>query len=341
MIVDSTFINSDTLKKVLTDMHNLPIADVVFDVKELQGGTVALVYLIEGTFITNNKNQHAFKVVLKKQSKWERFRDPLSWRREFDLYSSNMTEFFSDSFRWPQCYHADMNPEENQFELWLEYIDGTTSINLDKRMLEKAAFELGRFQGRVYSAGNVLALKLSNLSAVDYVKNFYEHYRSWPVVHDYIRSEKSEIPKHICAMLIDFDDNAEHHFIQIEKLPKVFCHRDYWIANILYTNNAIIAIDWDTSGWGYIGEDLASLIADEADNEHMVEYFELLVSAYYKGFYDQVSISIEANHIIEFILAMFGYRLVEWYLESSTAERKAIHLETLQRLYEIKNRQRM
>lgn len=48
MTVDSTFINSDTLKKVLTNMHNLPIADVVFDAKELQGGTVASVYLVEG-----------------------------------------------------------------------------------------------------------------------------------------------------------------------------------------------------------------------------------------------------------------------------------------------------
>ena len=73
----------------------------------------------------------------------------------------------------------------------------------------------------------------------------------------------------------------------------------------------------------------------------MVEYFDLLVSAYYKGFYDQVGISTETNHITEFILAMFGYRLVEWFLESSTAERKAIHLETLQKIYEIKNRQRM
>lgn len=337
MKVDSTFINIETLKKVLTNMYNLSIADVVFDVKELQGGTVASVYLVDGTLITKNNNKHAFKVVLKKQNKWERFRDPLSWRREFDLYSSNMTKFFSDSFRWPQCYHAEMNPEENQSELWLEYIDGTTSINLDKMMLEKAAYELGQFQGRVYSASNALSLKLSNLSSVDYVKNFYEHYRSCQMVHDYIRSEKAEIPEHICAMLIDFDANAEHHFIQIEKLPKVFCHRDYWIANIFYDNNTIIAIDWDTSGWGYVGEDLASLIADEADNEHIVEYFDILVSAYYKGLYDQVGKSIESNHIVEFILAMFGYRLVEWYLESSTAERKAIHLETLQKLFEIKN----
>lgn len=335
MIVNSVVENIDTLKKVLSNTHKLPILDVAFDVRELQGGTVASVYLVEGTFVTPNKKQYTFKVVLKKQKKWERYRDSLSWRREFDLYSSNMTKFFTDSFRWPNCYHAEMNPEENQSELWLEYIDGITSVNLNKEMLEKAAYELGQFQGRVYSAGNALSLKLSNLSAVNYVKSFYEHYRSWPEVHDYIRSENSEIPEHICEMLIDFDNNAEHHFLQIEKLPKVFCHRDYWIANIFCKDNKIIVIDWDTAGWGYIGEDLASLIADEADNEHIIEYFDVLVSAYYKGFSDQVGISLEVDHIVEFILAMFGYRLVEWFLQSDTTESKSMHLETLEKFYEI------
>ena len=42
-------------------------------------------------------------------------------------------------------------------------------------------------------------------------------------------------------------------------------------------------MDWDTAGWGYLGEDMASLIADEADIEHMVEYYRRCIPAYYKA----------------------------------------------------------
>jgi len=44
-----------------------------------------------------------------------------------------------------------------------------------------------------------------------------------------------------------------------------------------------VIIDRDTAGWGYFGENMESLIADEADKENMLECCAKCVPAYYKG----------------------------------------------------------
>lgn len=158
-------------------------------------------------------------------------------------------------------------------------------------MYERAAEELGRFQGKLYAEQPAFLQNLTNLSKVEYMKNFYLHYRSWKRVYEYIRSDDCEIPKHICKMLIDIDESEDEIFNRIEKLPIVLCHRDFWVVNIFYSDGKTILMDWDTAGWGYLGEDMASLIADEADIEHMVENYRRCIPAYYKGFSEYVDIS--------------------------------------------------
>ena len=178
---------------------------------------------------------------------------------------------------------------------------------------------------------------LTNLSKIDYAKNFYLHYRSWNVVYDYIRSADCEIPKHLCKMLIGIDEESERIFSRIESLPVVLCHRDFWVANIFCSDNKIALIDWDTTGWGYMGEDIASLIADEADVDNISEYYNKCIPAYYKGFseFSEVPHSKD-NCIHELILIMFGYRLVEWYMNAESPEERALQLNTLQKIYEMK-----
>jgi hypothetical protein len=82
----------------------------------------------------------------------------------------------------------------------------------------------------------------TNLSKVEFMKNYYLHYRSWKVVYDYIRSGDCEIPRHLCEMLIHIDENAEEIFNRIERLPVVLCHRDFWVTNIFYSDSKIIPI---------------------------------------------------------------------------------------------------
>lgn len=331
-------IKTETLTLALSKMLCLKVNGVDFQAEQLHGGTVGDVHLVTGNAKTTDGEKLPFKIVLKTQQKWERYNDPYSWRREYDFYKSNLGALFSKTFRWPHCYHAEMNEEETETQIWLEYIDGISGVDLTGDMYEQAAKELGRFQGKLYAEQPEFLQKMTNLSKVEYMKDFYLRYRSWKRVYDYIRSDDCEFPNHICKMLIDIDESAEEIFNRIEKLPIVLCHRDFWVANIFYSDSKTIIIDWDTAGWGYLGEDMASLIADEADVEHMVEYYHRCIPAYYEGFSEYADIShIPDNCVYEMILLMFGYRLVEWYMDAEADDERTLHMDTLQKIYEMKN----
>lgn len=338
-------IKTATLTLVLSKMLSAKIISVDFNSKQLHGGTVGDVHLVTGNAKTTDGEKLPFKIVLKTQKKWERHNDRDSWRREYDFYKSNFGALFSERFRWPECYHVEMNEAENETQIWMEYIDGISGLDLTGDMYERAAHELGRFQGKLYAEQPAFLQELTNLSKVDYMKNFYLQYRSWKRVYDYIRSDDCEIPKHICKMLIDIDESADEILNRIEKLPIVLCHRDFWVANIFHSDGKTILIDWDTAGWGYLGEDIASLIADEADVEHMVEYYDRCIPAYYKGFSEFADIShITDNCVYEMILLMFGYRLVEWYMDAGEGDNlqeandeRTLHIHTLQKIYKMRN----
>lgn len=333
---DERIVKSEILTLVLSKMLDNTITRANYQLEELQGGTVGVVRLVTGMAETSDGKLLPYKLVWKTQKKFERYGDPDSWRREYDLYSSDLKTVFSDSLHWPECYHAEINGEEIQ--LWMEYIDGVSGLHLTSEMYERIAEELGRFQGKLYTERPNILQILSNLSKVEFTKNYYQRYRSWDVLYEYIRSDDCEIPKHLCNMLIDIDINAEEVFSRIEKLPIVLCHRDFWVANIFYSDSKIVLIDWDTTGWGYMGEDIASLITDEADVRHMVEYYQKCIPAYYRGFSEYADVSHISDHCIyELILIMFGYRLVEWYKFAESPEDKALHLNTLQKIYEMRD----
>lgn len=332
---DQIEIKSETLTYVLSKILGTNIVHADYKIKQLQGGTLGNVQLVTGTANTTDGKKLPYNVVWKKQKKWERYSDPNSWRREYDLYTSDFGKLFNDSLRWPECYHTEINGDEIQ--IWMEYVNGTSGLNLTGEMYERAARELGRFQGRLYVEQPVILQTLTNLSKVDYMKNFYLHYRSWNEVYDYIRSSDCPIPKHLCDMLINIDTHSDEIFNRIERLPIVLCHRDFWVANIFSHNDKILLIDWDTAGWGYMGEDIASLIADEADVNHMVEYYRRCVRAYYTGFSEYANTPNFPDHCIyEFILLGFGYRLVESYKFTESPNEKMYHLNMLQKIYEMK-----
>lgn len=71
------------------------------------------------------------------------------------MYKSNIGALFSESFRWPECYHVEMNEEENETQIWMEYIEGISGLDLTSDMYECAAEELGRFQGKLYGTASI------------------------------------------------------------------------------------------------------------------------------------------------------------------------------------------
>lgn len=325
---------NETLLYVLGKMFNVDIINATYQNKRLHGGTIGEVFLVSGIAETVHNKSLPYKVVLKIQKKFERYADSNSWRREYDLYSSRFNEVFSDGFSWPKCYHTELNDDEIQ--IWMEYAEGVSGNDMTVEMYEHAAEAIGRFQGKIYTEKPDVLEDISNLSEVDYIKKNYLHYRSWPEVYDFIRSENCDIPRHLCDMLIELDENSEKVWNGIEKLPVVFCHRDYWITNIFYEDSKVVAIDWDTAGWGYLGEDIASLIADESELDKMLVCYRKCIPAYYKGFSTYYKECPITEHCIyELILVMFGYRLIEWYKFAESSDEKELQLNILQKIYEM------
>jgi len=334
-------VDPEKLKKALHNMIGTKIIRAGCQTEQLHGGTLGDVRLVTGMAETANGETVPYKLVWKTQGKWERYGDPGSWRREYDLYASELSSLFTRSLRWPKCYLAEMN--DDKWQIWMEYIDGVSGMDLTGDMYVRAAEELGRFQGKLYAMQPGILEGLKNLSGADAMEKFYRHYSSWDKLHDYIRSADCVIPKHIREMITGMDEKADEIWRGVEKLPVVFCHRDFWITNIFYSENEIVLIDWDTAGWGHLGEDIVSLIADEADVDHMVEYYYKCVPAYYRGFSEYADIShVSDLYIRQRIILHFGYRLLEWYMNSNSENESQetdginnIHLATLQKIYEM------
>jgi hypothetical protein len=215
-------INAETLNTVLSKMLGEKITRANYQAKQLHGGTVGDVLLVTGQAETADAAAKPFNVVLKITKKWERYADPGSWRREYDLYASNLDNYFLDTLKWPECYYMEIT--ESETRLWLEYIEGTSGLDLTGDMYETAAEELGRFQGKLYALPPTELKGIANVSGTDAMEKFYRHYKSWEVVYGYIRSGTCEIPRHLCDMLITADETADEVFRRVSTLPVVLCH---------------------------------------------------------------------------------------------------------------------
>ena len=134
-------IKQEKLIAALNQKFKENIISTTFETTPLQGGTVANVSLVTGNAETVDSETLPFRIVLKTQKQWERFADADSWRREYDLYASDLDTTFSQALRWPICYLADFNEEENEYQLWLEFIDGVSGLDLTSDMFELAALE--------------------------------------------------------------------------------------------------------------------------------------------------------------------------------------------------------
>ncbi len=361
-------INTEILTRVLRRMLGKPIQYASYQTKELQGGTLGDVRLVTGMAETADGEKLPYKVVWKKQKKWERPGDPNSWRREYDLYQSDLGTAFTPSLRWSECYHSELR--NGDIELWIEYIDGISSKYLTIKMLEKAALELGRFQGKVSKQHDNLR-SISCLGDEGFFEREFNQWHTQTFKYDFLiselcriprflkqmlkdnkiqlfegksfeysclRSKVCDIPKHLKQMLIDIDDRKDEIFNELKKLPIVLCHRDFWNENIFCSDGSIRLIDWDTTGWGFLGEDIASLIVDGMDVARFEENYRRLVPAYLKGISEYIDTPTPYEMcILEIILIKFGYRMMQEYMFSESPEEKSWGLNALQKIYEMRN----
>lgn len=332
--IEEIQIKPETLTKVLSKMLGTNIIYAVSKLKQLQGGTLGDVRLVSGLAETADGRKLPYNVVFKIQKKWERPGDPDSWRREYDLYVSDFKDAFTDSLRWPECYHAEMVNDEIQ--IWMEYIDGISGIGLTIDALEQAAEALGCFQGKVFRQHETLK-NIACLGDTGFMEREFGQWKPETVEYRYLHSDECTLPEHLRQMLIDTQQQAETIFANISRLPVVLCHRDFWIENIFITGTRIFLIDWDCTGWGFMGEDIASLIADDINYENLDEYYRRFIPAYIRGISEYIDVSaIENFYIWEMIIIKFGYRFLQCYMFSQSSDVKEQQINALQKLYELK-----
>ncbi len=364
-----TSVNQKTLVRVLGRMLSTGIVRADAQVERLHGGTLGDVRLVTGMAETADGAELPYRVVWKTQRKWERPGDPASWRREYDLYRSNLGKVFTDSLRWPECYYLELDERETEIQIWMEYIDGVSGNGLTAEMLEQAALELGRFQGRHFAASDSLR-KIGCLGDSGFMEREFKQWHVQRFAYDflisehcrmpeslkqmlkqgdiqlvdgksfeysYLRSTGCAIPEQLKQMLIDIDQRQAEVFDKIKHLPIVLCHRDFWIENILVQNGKVRLIDWDTAGWGYIGEDIASLIIDETDVSCIENYYRTLIPAYRAGLSEHIDLPlVEDLHIREMSLIKFGYRILREYMFSQSPDMKEDQISILQKIYEMR-----
>jgi len=158
-------------------------------------------------------------------------------------------------------------------------VDGVSGRQLSIDQLEQAAMELGRFQGRLMTKSDDLQ-RIRCLGATDFMQREFVQWHSQTHSYEYLVSDTCRLPSNIKRMLTDLDVHRDTVFRDLGKLPVVPCHRDFWIENIFWTDGKVILIDWDTAGWGYIGEDMASLVVDEIRPDQIGPYYRRIVQEY-------------------------------------------------------------
>lgn len=353
-----------TLNQIVTNQFSKHVISINSQTSTLHGGTVGQVSLVSGSAILQDGTNQLFKYVLKEQKKWQRPADPDSWRREYDLFTSNFDQFFSEEFYWPTALATTFDDQKT--EIWMEYIEGVSGNQLTLEMLEKASFELGKFQSKLLKDEKLLH-PFSCFLPKDFMENDFNlwhkqsysyeylcsdkcripsHVKEWvknhyqtanhSIEYEFLRSDACDLDPHLKQMIIDLDYRKEDVFSDIHQLPVVICHRDFWIENIFYDQGKIVVLDWDCAGYGFLGEDIASLIVDETDVMMQPEYFLKLTTAYNHGLSQYSPLTwIDPRHIYEMMLIKFGYRLVQSYMFTSTVDVKEDCAERLTMLYQI------
>jgi len=359
-------IKPEIVSRVLSKKLGTAVRSADYSMTRLHGGTLGDVKRVSGSCETADQTKVPFELVWKTQKKWARPGDPESWRREYDLYASDLGSRFSETLCWPECYAAELNGDETK--LWMEYIGGVSGLALTVEMLEKAAYELGCFQGRLYAQPETLS-SISCLSDIGYPEREHaqwhtqvysyaflcseqcripEHVKKWlrkhpwcsekSIEYHYLRSDDYDIPKHLKQMLIDIDDNREEIFQKMKRLPVVLCHRDFWVENIFFADGKIRLIDWDCAGFGPVGEDIASLIVDDTETENLHAYYRRLIPAYNDGISRYIDAPpVESKLIWEMMLLKFGYRLVQEHLFTTSDEARKETVSRLQTLYDMQD----
>lgn len=328
---ETASVDPAALRAAVSKQLGSPVRIAAYQAAPLHGGTLGDVRLISGDARHGGGRTLPFRIVLKTQKKWERPGDPTSWRREYDLYQSGFHTLFTEEFRRPQVYHAEECESENR--LWMAYIQGVSGAALTLSQLALAAEALGRFQGLCHAR----RASLQSVACLSDARTMQRDFAQWTpdtAEYKYLCSESCALPPHLRHMLTEAQTHADEVFQAMARLPQVLCHGDYWTENIFVSGGRVSVIDWDCAGWGVVGEDIASLIADETPASQIGAYCQTLLPAYYRALAKRVPLPpIGAIPVREMILFKFGYRFLQRLMVSGPQAEKKEAVRALEAIF--------
>ena len=255
----------------------------------LQGGTVGEVTLIKGG---------DFNYVLKTQRKWERHGDPDCWRREYDMYVSEFEKTIPH-IKIPQCYHK--STENDTTYILMEYINGCTGVDeIGVDELSYTANKIGQFH-REYRDCNL-----------QWLRDFPAVISSYDLWYGKIkdRLHESDFPDDIRRLLNDYINRKDEIFRSFTVLPRTVCHGDVHHDNIILLNDDVYLIDWDSAGYGYMGEDAVDMLCEafvysDRDIALMSEFRSQIIAAYCDG----AEITLDETMVKNIFMMSWGFRI--------------------------------
>lgn len=209
------------------------------------------------------------------------------WRREAEVYASGLPERLG--IRAPELIEV-REREDGAVELVLAHVEGRTGAALTLEDLVATARVLGRAQGRAelprepwLSRGFLRTYATTR--AVDY--RLLEDDDAWaaPVLREHVTTELRSGLRRLHA-------RREDLFRIAERAQRTVAHLDVWPNNIIMdAHGEPVLIDWQFTGDGAIGEDVANLVPDAVfdllfDHTRLGELAERATEAYVDGLRD-------------------------------------------------------
>lgn len=291
------------------------VTNVDYEQELLQGGTVGEVYRLRGTAHTVNGSM-PLDMVLKIQKPWERSGDPGSWRREYDIYHSGAYRHWPKQLRLPQPYLLEETAQDTR--IWMEAIEGATgSQQLHVEELSLTAGRLGAFQAIYHQRGD---MGLPFMRPFPAAQSSFAYW--WGRMEPLLRKGIEGFPDDLRLALLECAEESESNQERLSALPRTLCQGDVHHDNLFLDrrNEVVYLIDWDTAGYGYMGEDavdmlLEAFVYSDRDVTLLPMYRQSIVKAYVEGAAKEgIALQLPEDLIRGLFALSWGYRVADLYL---------------------------
>lgn len=263
--IDNKFLTS-LVQQIVQD----GTAEIVsWQAEEVQGGTLGEVYILTGLARSEGQNMDLpWSLVLKIQRPYSRLGDPESWRREMYVYQSDILADLPASLRTPRCLSVS-EPNSEEIWLWLEKVEGINGTRMGFTDYVLAARHLAHYQGQ-FLVGRPLPSHPWLSTRYWVVKTVAD----WGTGAIPWLRQLQNLPEAERPLPADVIEGTLHLWVErdrlldvLNSLPQTHCHRDFFSGNVFVHNDSAgvghtSVIDWDCSGVGMIGEDIADLVGE-------------------------------------------------------------------------------